>query len=100
MLFDLAKITYFIMRPLLFGDPMSQNAKTSIPTAAMLNAQDAEEETNVPAEETNETITITFNKKAIKKALFTTVGAAAVTYLVTRLLGSSEEETEDTTSED
>lgn len=78
---------------------MSKTA-TSIPTAAMLNAQAAEEETSVPAEETNDTITITINKKAIKKALFATVGAAAVTYLASRLLGSAGDEDSDETTED
>lgn len=69
---------------------MSRNA-TSIPTAAMLNAEAAKEETTTPVEETNDTITITINKKLIKKALFATAAGAAVTYLATRLLGSSEE---------
>lgn len=76
---------------------MSKNTATSIPTAAMLNAQAATEETTDTVEESNETITITFNKKAIKRALFGTVAAAAATYVVTRLLGSSAGEDSDET---
>ncbi|ATN93679.1 hypothetical protein SEA_SCAP1_30 [Streptomyces phage Scap1] len=78
---------------------MSKTA-TSIPTAAMLNAQAAKEETPDTVEETNDTITITINKKAIKKALFGTLAAAGVTYLATRLLGSSDGEDSDETTED
>lgn len=78
---------------------MSKTA-TSIPTAAMLNAQAADEETTDVVEESNETITITFNKKALKKALFGTIAAAAVTYVATRLLGSSDDEDSDETTED
>mgnify|MGYP007132574735 CR=1 FL=1 len=81
---------------------MSKTAnETSIPTAAMLNAQAADKETTDIVEESNETITITFNKKALKKALFGTVAAAAATYVVTRLLGSSDGEDSDSeTTED
>jgi hypothetical protein len=73
---------------------------TSIPTAAMLNAQAADQETTDVAEESNETITITFNKKALKKALFGTIAAAAVTYVATRLLGPSDDEDSDEPTED
>lgn len=80
---------------------MSKTDATSIPTAAMLNAQAADQETADAVDETNETITITFNKKALKKALFGTVAAAAATYVVTRLLGSSDgEDSEETPAED
>ena len=78
---------------------MSKNSH-SIPTTAMLNAEAASEENVVAETPETETFTITFRKKMIKKALIAVVASAALTYVATRLTGTSEDEDSTESSED
>ncbi|WMI34411.1 hypothetical protein SEA_SHERA_31 [Streptomyces phage SheRa] len=75
-------------------------SKQSILTTAMQNADAAEQETVAAETEETKTFTITFRKKMIKKAVITTVAAAAATYLLSRLADNMSGEPEDETTED
>lgn len=77
---------------------MSKNA-ASILTTAMQNAE-ADETMTAPAEEPNDTITITINKTKIKKVLLGSLAGAAIGYVASRLLASTNSEDTDETTED
>jgi len=78
---------------------MSKNVK-SILTTAMLNADETKETDAVDTEETTNAGFAADKKQFIKRAVIATVVTAAVTFLAVKLVGSSEDEDTEETTED